>query len=514
MAKIRILMAAIALCVFLVNGAYSENNKWEEVFKIASGSILCMEGARGTDAVYLGTSKGLYKTENTGRTWKKVNIPGKVFAVKDIAVSGGDVFVAAENGLYISKNGSYWKRIKGKKGISGVAVRRDPGEGSVVLAWTNDELFKVKDGDWKRIGSSSLWKERISDAAYRDSIIFVASGGNAYTSRDGGETWKKISLLTEEINENGSAENAGGDKEEDEAFLPAGNIDSCGTGGVAIATTRGIFIVSEESGTWERISARGLPSVRVRYVANDGEGLFAATDKVVFLYLAESGFWRPVFERPASGRISFLKINTGSGGKRRLWVADGKSLFRRDIGSLSGGKEENKRKLYGEEELGPSIIEVHRMAIKYAEVSPEKIRKWRSGAKWKALLPRLSLGFSESTDDKVEIYTSSKRAYHYTAPRQVDTGWDIDLTWDLSDLVWNDAQSNIDVRSKLMVQLRDGILEEVTRLYFERKRLLVELEGVSPEDERKLREKRMRIEELTAHIDALTGGKFSKALND
>ncbi|MGB2660779.1 MAG: hypothetical protein WBD04_00115, partial [Candidatus Omnitrophota bacterium] len=137
---------------------------------------------------------------------------------------------------------------------------------------------------------------------------------------------------------------------------------------------------------------------------------------------------------------------------------------------------------------------------------------WRAGARWKALLPKFSFGVSESKDDKVEIYTSSTRSYHYTAPSEIDSGWDIDLTWDLSDLVWNDVQTNIDIRSKLMVQLRDEILEDVTRLYFERKRLLAELSETGPEDTQKLREKRLRAEELTAHIDALTGGRFSDAL--
>jgi hypothetical protein len=58
-----------------------------------------------------------------------------------------------------------------------------------------------------------------------------------------------------------------------------------------------------------------------------------------------------------------------------------------------------------------------------------------------------------------------------------------------------------------MVQLRDDILEEVTRLYFERKRLLAEMK----DKERDIR-KQLRVEELTAYIDALTGGEFSEAL--
>jgi len=63
-----------------------------------------------------------------------------------------------------------------------------------------------------------------------------------------------------------------------------------------------------------------------------------------------------------------------------------------------------------------------------------------------------------------------------------------------------------------MVQLRDEILEEVTRLYFERKRLLGELKKTRDTDDAETRKKTLRVEELTAYIDAFTGGRFSEAI--
>ena len=74
-----------------------------------------------------------------------------------------------------------------------------------------------------------------------------------------------------------------------------------------------------------------------------------------------------------------------------------------------------------------------------------------------------------------------------------------------------------------MVQLRSDILEDVTRLYFERKRTLIEIDrlgkgkkayadrGASDTNfNKEIIDKKMKVEELTAYIDALTGGKFSK----
>ena len=90
--------------------------------------------------------------------------------------------------------------------------------------------------------------------------------------------------------------------------------------------------------------------------------------------------------------------------------------------------------------------------------------------------------------------------------------WDVSLSWDLADFVWSTDQTTIDSRSKLMVELREDILDQVTRLYFERRRIQMELitnEFLNPP---LMIDKEMRIAELTALIDAFTGGEFSKRI--
>jgi len=62
-----------------------------------------------------------------------------------------------------------------------------------------------------------------------------------------------------------------------------------------------------------------------------------------------------------------------------------------------------------------------------------------------------------------------------------------------------------------MVQLRDDILDEVNKLYFERLRVKMELDNLSIEDRKKRMEKELRLDELTASLDAITGGYFSQA---
>jgi len=57
-------------------------------------------------------------------------------------------------------------------------------------------------------------------------------------------------------------------------------------------------------------------------------------------------------------------------------------------------------------------------------------------------------------------------------------------------------------------------LDEVTKLYFERIRVKMELDDLRLEDRKKRSEKELKIAELTASIDALTGGYFSKNIKN
>ncbi|NQT90936.1 MAG: hypothetical protein HQ558_06755 [Candidatus Omnitrophica bacterium] len=61
-----------------------------------------------------------------------------------------------------------------------------------------------------------------------------------------------------------------------------------------------------------------------------------------------------------------------------------------------------------------------------------------------------------------------------------------------------------------MVQLRNDILDEVDKLYFERRRLQIELAANPPKTEKQMALKDLRLQELTADIDSLTGGYFSQ----
>lgn len=157
----------------------------------------------------------------------------------------------------------------------------------------------------------------------------------------------------------------------------------------------------------------------------------------------------------------------------------------------------------------PTIQEVQRAAIRYAEVRPEKISRWRTLSQLRNFIPRLTLGLDRDRNRTIASSTSAGKTTFTVGPEDESLSLDFGFTWDLTNLLWDPAQTSIDVRSRLMVQLRRDVLEEVTRLYFERRRLLAEFDAHPTDDLVLQRERSLRIEELTAQLDALTDGLYS-----
>ena len=505
----KILVVFLAVSFMFYPLGTDASSGWTISLKVDTGDILCVAGRDGGDLMYAGTQKGLYASIDAGRRWESVALPGGSLSVRRVAITPENVYLATGQGIFRkSIAGIKWDRVPGRKGVDGVIACSGDSGRDIVWVWSEKELLRVKNGELEKVAHGVSW-ENISDVAYADGTLLVVSGGNAYRSRDDGSSWERIYLDWQREDPEDTEEILGQDEWKGPGI---GNICYRGHGSVFISTVKGVFVISKSGVLESRIDTTGLPSSKVKRVACAEEKLFASTDTRVFVYREEERTWSPYFEESFPGRIAFIKTHRDALGNASLWVAAGKFLYGRNIDvpgvqRVSCGKAQE-----------PSIREVHKMAIEYAEVSPEKIKAWRRGAMWKAVLPRLSVNVSESYDDNIEIYKNSSTSYVVTGPRERGNDWGIDLTWDLSDLVWNDAQTSIDVRSRLMVQLRDDILEEVTRLYFERKRLIEEIEEESEDTgQEKLKyisEKDLRIEELTAYIDALTGGRFSEALSN
>ncbi len=505
-----VVMVVVGAVLFAAHCVESEPG-WSDLTGNFTGTreftfMACLEG---TDILYAGTARGLYSTRGLREKWYRERLPASGPVVSGIAISSKEVFVSSEEGLF-SKRGEngQWRHIGGKTGLRGVCLYSEG-----VLAWTDERVYEVTENAWLDI-TPRMGAGRITAAAAESGIVYLSRGGDIIYGKPRDEDWNMVTLVFGAPDEEDEVGNTAGE-EESMVFAQIRDIVPSETGGVTVSTGSGIFLVDGRSGSVSRVDTRGLPAAEVVTAIGIREGVLAASYGKVFLRRHDGNFWIPVIETGGRESIRQIISSIWTDGKRRMYVMSRRGIYTAPAGEIISPErvryEQGRRK--GALSAGPDVREVHRMAIDYAEVSPQKIRSWRQAARWRGILPRFVFRYDENYSDKVEIYKSATQRYLVKGPRTKRDSWSATFTWDLADLIWNPSQTSIDVRSRLMVQLRDNILEDVTRLYFERKRLVSRVMDHRESETGKVAENYDRIEELTAYLDAYTGGMFSRALD-
>ena len=92
-------------------------------------------------------------------------------------------------------------------------------------------------------------------------------------------------------------------------------------------------------------------------------------------------------------------------------------------------------------------------------------------------------------------------------------GASLTLSWDLADIAYEPESIDVSRETREVIELRDDVLDEITQLYFERRRVLAALASSGDPSAAAAMQLRLRASELAAGIDAWTGGWFSERLN-
>jgi hypothetical protein len=134
----------------------------------------------------------------------------------------------------------------------------------------------------------------------------------------------------------------------------------------------------------------------------------------------------------------------------------------------------------------------------------------------RAWLPDLELRGGAGRGRKVrflEDQAQSSGTVFDLRDREFDRGSDYDgalvLRWELGDLAYNPEAIDVSREAREVIELRDEVLDEVTQLYFERRRVLLALSAAAGDAAERAR-LRLRADELAAGLDAWTGGFFSR----
>ncbi|MCL5036592.1 MAG: hypothetical protein M1269_05665 [Chloroflexi bacterium] len=497
---------------------------------------------KNPETLFAGTTNSIYKTINGGKLWEtSLLVRGTWTSVNHILIHPKDpniIIAATQNGLYMSRDGGgKWDiafRGLGTFQRNVLHVASDPGNPDIIYAACVQGMFKSKDGGatWLNAspGLANLLCRWVEVNPVNPNIVYVPTNQGVFRTADSGETWNKIYNVSEddisfdELDPDQLFEN----EEELDILgkIRSITIDPLHPERLFLACFNGVFFSRDEGRTWSEMTEIGLSSRDVRMVAvpasNSDRPIFASGQKGAFMYSQKENLWEELYDGITSRDFYYLSIDEQK--PRTLWAASKDGVYKLEFDqkvamtetaeapSVQKKDTSEEEKILKNFDNEPTILEVQQVAIKYAEVSPEKIDNWRKEAKARYWLPDVSIGTGRDINKTIDVKGSSSNPFYVIGPDDETRTTDYSVTWELSSLIWNTDQTSIDTRSRLMVQLRGDVLDEVTKTYFERRRLQVEMLTDPPGNVSASLKKELRLQELTAQIDSLTGGWFSQEI--
>jgi hypothetical protein len=518
-----ILLVAVQLVLGFCGLCFGKELVWEEISKGESNLTAVLILQDNPRVIYVGSKRGVSKSEDAGMSWRNIlSIRGRNSAVNLLAYGPKDqniLYAATANGLFCSSNqGRDWKRIfRGRSYLEN--------DCTAVLVTSSAAYLGTKAGLFVSRDKGRNWdKER---GALGNSCIFALT----YNNREPGSIYAATAQGVFRYSVSGRPQErifvvSPAEERDDTGEVPEENAQDIETFEIRyitfdsklnllyLATARGVYKSEDNGKDWERLTDFGLLSKEVNFLMVSRQStLYAVSKSGIFEFRGQR--WQELSLGLSAERVRFFTEDS----QGNLYAACERGLFRAKLEPTESIGQDFIAPYIQDE---PGIKAVQAAAIKYADVDSEKIERWKRQAAKRVFFPRLSIGMDRDQDKTVanSVWgtsgTNGSPGKYFVGPddetRYDNRNYSVSLTWELGDLIWSDDQTSIDVRSRLLVQLREDILDEVTKLYFERLRVKMELDELSIEDRRRRREKELRLQELTASLDALTGGYFTQQI--
>jgi hypothetical protein len=423
-------------------------------------------------ALLAASERGLYRIEGGVAGAQIAPGPGDgARAVRRIAAIPGLFALATDDGIFVSRDARAWQRLTGALpggAASAVALRR---RGELVACWgvVGGELWRVDvRPDVGALVAAASARETIPSAVESGGAVDIVIGlpdaalvvvfPRALALRRGDAAGERWQLLRPQLPPGGSA-------------LRLGR----GAGRYWLATDRGLLEAEKLAGPWRR-SSPPVGSSAVQAAAGGGEVLFAAVSAGVLVGRPAPA---PTAAAPPRGAAQVpLAIPPG-----------------------------------------PAIERVHRAALRYLGLERSRMEALRRGSQRRAWWPIVVARAAGQWDDSRNTdydQSFSSGATHDLTDRGHDRGDEFDvslsLSWDLGGIAYEPESIDVSRETREVIELRDDVLDEITQLYFERRRVLAELGALGGPPAAEQRRLRLRADEFAAGIDAWTGGWFSRQL--
>lgn len=467
--------------------------------------------------------KRLYKSPDGGNSWKQVlSVRGAENRIQFIYFDDtvrGRVYAATDKGIYRSDNyGDKWSLFfqgvgRDQNRVRALSTALRAGR-KTILAGTADGLFAIDEENKSSERLESLPRTSVYSLLKTDAALFALTEQGIYKTSEN-DRWERVYVETRDEAADTSLEQF--DIEEMPTSAPLSNLAFItNQNRVICATGKGVLEASAKGDEWNYL--KGQPFKKVSSVAAGRDTFYAATDLGIYRWDPKANRFDEMVEGLGSKEVTSLHFSE-SGDYLLAGTNSGVFKYSRpelnyslpmEVASRPSGIEFMKQFQHE-----PTIAEVQNATIRYAEVHPSKIESWRAAASRKAFLPTLSFSRGVDSDENIDIDRggTGDPDRFIAGPEERSTDWSVSVNWDLGEIIWNDDQTSIDTRSRLLVELRDDMLSKVTHLYYERRRLQIDM-ALSPKKDFPLEiENVIKLQELTAGIDALTGGYFTKRID-
>ena len=314
-------------------GIYSSKDSGASFFPqgLEGYNIQCLTLEKNTPSyLYAGTYKnGLFKSDDSGLTWKRLGNELQSIGVFDIEVDHNDsqkLYIATENGFYYSiDGGDSWKLSNsGIKEPWLLSVEVDPANPKIIYAGSSGGgVFKTESGgeSWKAVnkGLTNLDILMLRINPKNSNVLYAATyGGGVFKTIDGGSNWTEF--------------NDGlGSKIVWDVIIHYDFTDS-----LLAATDDGVYFVENYGSKWEKLQGGKTPTnaLTCKFAYNDYSIVYAGTyedgvfkkqiTRNVTVTTNEGGTISPsgVVEVPFGGWLSFTITPNEGYAIKNLYLGD------------------------------------------------------------------------------------------------------------------------------------------------------------------------------------------------
>lgn len=270
---------------------------------------------------------------------------------------------------------------------------------------------------------------------------------------------------------------------------------------------RGVFRL--EGGEARRITTGLPPGTDPTALAADEAGVWLASDRGLFHRAGGEAF-----RTAGATGVSFVDVDADGTqrfavGPRGVW-RDITGAGMPDANPVASAARTRPRPCIDSD--APSIAAVQRAVIQAQGLGLERLSRWRRRVEQRGALPEFELRFGlggrrDRSSDRDQSFTSGavRNLHDQSRDRERDFDVQASLRWDLGDARFHPEEIDVAREVREWIELRDEILDETGRLYFDRQAAAEACAQLPPGDpERAALTRRMNA--AGAGLDAWTDG--------